>query len=158
MSNLIGARLGGWRRAKGLTQAALAARTGLSQAAVSEIECGRRDVSLRTVFRMAVALDVTPGTLLDADPPRARLDRQEADAVARAVVTGARDLPPAQRRLADACAAAMRPTLEACGAPGAVRARRRGARALRAAEQRFGAEAVRNVLQRIDRHAAAGAR
>jgi len=157
MTNLIGGKVGGWRRARGLSQDALAARAGLSQAAVCEIERGRRDVSLRTVFRLAGALGITPGTLLDADPPWAPLDRQATDRVARAVVTGSRDLPPPLRRLADACAAAMRPTLEACGVPGKSLARRRGLRATHAAELRYGRDAVRLVMQRVDRHAAATA-
>jgi len=157
MNSTIGVRLGGWRRARNLTQAALAARAGLPQAAISIIEHGNRDISLRTVYRLAAALDITPGTLLDKDPPLPTMSRHDVDAIARAIVTGKRDIPPAQRRLADACAAAMRPTLEACGVPGRTRARRRGPSSTRAAEQRYGKEAIRNLLQRVDRHASASA-
>lgn len=158
MSNLIAGRLAGWRRAKGLTQMIVARRAGLPQAAISGIETGRRDLSLRTLFRLARALGVTPGTLLDVEPPRIPLDRNKADEVARAVLLGHRNLPLPLRRLADACAAAMRPTLEACGAPGRVLAGRRGPRAWHMAEQRYGRDAVRLVMQRIDRHASAYAR
>jgi len=158
MSNLIAGRLAGWRRAKGLSQAKVARRAGLPQAAISGIETGRRDLSLRTLFRLARALEVTPGTLLDVEPPRTPLDRNIADEVARAVLSGSRKLSLPLRRLADACAAAMRPTLEACGAPGRALARRRGPRAWHMAEQRYGREAVRLVMQRIDRHASAQAR
>ncbi len=157
MNNLIGERLGGWRRVRGLTQAALASRAGLPQAAVSLTERGLRDVSLRTVFRLAAALKITPGTLLDVDPARTTLTRHDLDAIARAVAEGTRDLPPAQRRLADACAAAMRPTLEACGLRGAVRARRRGRAAILAAIQRCGREQFDMLLERVDRLAGAAA-
>jgi len=46
----------------------------------------------------------------------------------------------------------MRPTLEAFGVPGSARARRRGPRALRAAEQKYGRDVIRLILARIDRH------
>jgi transcriptional regulator with XRE-family HTH domain len=151
-------RLGAWRRHRGLTQAALAARADIPQPAVSEAEMGKRDVGLRTIVRLASALGITPGILLDSDPPRPPLDRHAMDAVARAVVTGHRDLPAGQRRLADACAAAMRPTLEACAVPGAARASRRGARSVRAAKQRYGEDVFDLILERIDRFAGAEAR
>jgi transcriptional regulator with XRE-family HTH domain len=151
-------RLGSWRRHRGLTQAALAARAGIPQPAVSEAEMGKRDVGLRTIVRLAAALGITPGTLLDSDPPRHPLDRHAVDAVARAAVTGRRDLPAGQRRLADACAAAMRPTLEACAVPGAARASRRGIRSVHAAKQRYGEDVFDLILERIDRFAGAEAR
>ncbi len=155
MSNLIGEKLGSWRRSRGLTQSALAARAGLPQAAVSLAERGLRDISLRTLFRLAAALKLTPGTLLDADPPHSTLTRHELDAIAHAVVTGRRNIPPVHRHLADACAGAMRPTLEACETPGAARARRRGRGALLAAIQRYGRERVEMILERVDRLAGA---
>jgi len=153
MTRRVANRLGGWRRAKGLTQAALARLAHVPQSALSEVENGRRDLSLRTLFKLAVALEMTPGTLLDKDPPWLPLTRRQLDAVSRAAVTGRRNLPPAHRLLADACAAAMRPTIEAHAAAGAARSRMRGARSIRAAEQRFGQETVRAILERIDRHA-----
>ena len=154
---MIGENLAGWRRARGLTQSALATRAGLPQAAVSLAERGLRDISVRTLLRLATALEVTPGTLLDGAPPRPSLTRHELDAVARAVVTGGRDLPPAHRRLADACAAAMRPTLEACATAGAGRARRRGRESVLAATQLYGKEQVNMILERVDRLAGAAA-
>ena len=151
-------RLGSWRRHRGLTQAALAARAGIPQPAVSEAEMGKRDVGLRTIVRLAAALGITPGTLLVSDPPRPSLNRHTIDAVARAAVTGRRNLPPHQRQLANACAAAMRPTLEACAVPGASKASLRGARSVRAASQRYGEEVIDLILERIDRFAGAEAR
>lgn len=155
--NTWGARLGAWRIARGLTQAALAKRARLPQPAVSGAERGTRDISLRTLCRIADALAVSPGTLLDRDPPRLALDRHRIDAVARAVISGHRALPRDLRLLADACAGATRPTLEACGIRPALRGRRTGARALRLAEFRFGRPVVEDILNRIDRFAGAAA-
>ena len=158
MANLVGYNIGAWRRARNLTQALLAVRAGIPQAAVSNIEAGRRDVSLRTLYRLASALGLRPGELLDLEPPRTALTRHELDAVARSVVTGRGVLPPAHRRLADACAAAMRPTLEACSVPGMRRGRRLGRNALPAAVQRYGREQVDMILERVDRLAGSEAR
>lgn len=152
MSNVIGDRVAGWRVARGLTQAQLAVRSGVPQAAVSAIESFRRDLTVRTLQRLAAAMELSPGTLLDRDPPRPGLTRLQVDAISRAIVTGTRRLPPAHVRLADACAAEVLPTLEACRAPGAARARRRGPRSLLAAERRFGRETVDLILGRIDKH------
>src|SRR5690348_5238006 len=99
----IGVRAAAWRRHRDLSQQALADRSGVAQAIISRFERHGRDISIRTVCRLAAALDVTPGTLLDQDPPRPDLDRHAIDAVARAMVSGhRRDLPARLRPLADA--------------------------------------------------------
>src|SRR3989338_6148992 len=101
----IGGRVAAWRRHRDLSQQELANRSGVTQAIISRLERHGRDVPVRTLCRLAAALDVTPGTLLDGDPPRPDLDRHAVDAVARAMVSGRRrDLPARLRPLADACA------------------------------------------------------
>ena len=45
------------RRERGLTQAALGERAGLTQARVSDLLRGRRDCNVRTLERLAEALD-----------------------------------------------------------------------------------------------------
>ena len=52
------------RRLGGMTQAELGRRIGLSRASVTNIEHGRHHVSLEQVYRIAVALQVTPQVLL----------------------------------------------------------------------------------------------
>jgi transcriptional regulator with XRE-family HTH domain len=138
-----------------MTQARLAAESGLTQAAVSGIERGRRDLSVRTLLRMAAALRIRPGALLESDPPRPALTRHQVDEVSRAVVSGDRALPRDLRLLADACASAMLPTLEACRCPGAAPARRRGGRSFETAVNRYGRGQVDSILERVDRFAGA---
>lgn len=58
-----------WRSHRGLTQAELARRARIPRPNLSSIERGRRDVSLRTLRTLALALDVTPGTLVDGVLP-----------------------------------------------------------------------------------------
>lgn len=64
------------RRRSGLTQAALAAATGTSQAAISAYEQGRKEPSLRTLSRLLAAmgsqLSVSPATAGVVRPSAAR--------------------------------------------------------------------------------------
>lgn len=60
-----------WRRDRGLTQAELARRAGIPRPNLSAIEQGRHEVSLQTIRRLAAALQVRPGVLVDGVPPGA---------------------------------------------------------------------------------------
>jgi transcriptional regulator with XRE-family HTH domain len=51
--------------AKGLSQEALAELAGLHRTYVGSAERGLRNVSLHNILRLAKALEVTPGQLLD---------------------------------------------------------------------------------------------
>ncbi|MBI2834406.1 MAG: helix-turn-helix domain-containing protein [Acidobacteria bacterium] len=64
----IGKRIRATRRARRLTQHALARRTGLSEPFLSRIENGRAEPSLRTIERIARGLEVTIGDLIAAPP------------------------------------------------------------------------------------------
>jgi len=52
------------RKRLGMTQAALAAATGLSRSYISEVECGREHISLERAERLARAMDCTLTDLL----------------------------------------------------------------------------------------------
>lgn len=53
------------RRRLHLTQEDVSDRSGVHPTEVSRIENGERDVRVSTVFRLAAALEVSPGQLLD---------------------------------------------------------------------------------------------
>ena len=56
------------RFSKGFTQSDVAKRAGeLSQSAVTQIENGQKDPSLKTILKLAKALDVPPSKLIDLD-------------------------------------------------------------------------------------------
>ena len=55
-----------WREHRGLTTHALAERTGLAQAYVSQLETGKRSGSLETLGKLATALAVTIDDLVPA--------------------------------------------------------------------------------------------
>jgi DNA-binding XRE family transcriptional regulator len=65
------------REGKFLTQLELAELVGLNRSTISELEAGVRNAHLRTVRRLAAALDIAPQQLVAA-PPRPR--RQPARA------------------------------------------------------------------------------
>lgn len=60
-----------WRRHRGLTQQGLAIKARVPRSNLSAIERGKRDVSLRTLRTLALALDVRPGVLADGVAPQA---------------------------------------------------------------------------------------
>jgi DNA-binding XRE family transcriptional regulator len=52
-----------WRLAAGLTQTAVAKRSGMNRSYLSHLESGRRNPTLATLERLAKTLKVTPGVL-----------------------------------------------------------------------------------------------
>jgi len=65
-SKAIGAQIQRFRKALGFTQAALAEQARLDTAYVSQVERGFKTLSLDALGRLADALRVQPGALLDA--------------------------------------------------------------------------------------------
>lgn len=52
-----------------LTQEQVAERSGVYAGEISRIELGKRDPQISTLERLAKAVEVTPGQLLDGLPP-----------------------------------------------------------------------------------------
>jgi len=79
-----------WRLKRGLTQEELARRAGVPRPNLSAIERGQREVSLKTVRALAVALDIRPGALVDGITPheeeKGELSREAMERIADAVV------------------------------------------------------------------------
>ena len=74
-----------------MTQAELARASHIPRPNLSTIERGDRDVTLRTLRALALALDVTPGTLADGVSPHqssSPLRREAMERIAAAAVTG----------------------------------------------------------------------
>lgn len=65
----IGSRLRRLRQEKSITQAQLAKLIGVRQSHISKIENNRSSVSIETLEKIANALGVSPGRLIDGDPP-----------------------------------------------------------------------------------------
>lgn len=57
-----------WREHRGLTQAELADKVGTNSNMIGYLEAGERGLSAKWLRRLADALGITPGHLLDHDP------------------------------------------------------------------------------------------
>lgn len=83
-----------WRVHRGLTQEGLSKRARITRPNLSAIERGRREVSLTTLRALALALDVSPGVLVDGISPASAqahvFSRQALERIADAVWKGIR--------------------------------------------------------------------
>lgn len=61
---VLGKRIRETRKAKGLTQEALAYKAGYYSSYIGHVETGRYSPSTHTVWRLSKAMDVEPGELL----------------------------------------------------------------------------------------------
>jgi len=57
-----------WRKFRGLTQERLAERTPFTNGAISQVETGRTSYTQEMLEALAVALDCSPGDLLNVNP------------------------------------------------------------------------------------------
>lgn len=140
------------RIAQGLRQTTLAARTGLTQAAVSWIERGLRVPTVRTLIRLSQALKTSPPTLLEPVAPPS-LSREACDRIARWIVQDAPTLNNSEQRLARAIGSLIIQKLRVHHAPGGrryARSRWDASHRARWVRQAFGDELTRQVLQRVD--------
>jgi len=64
----FGAAVRRWRMQRHLTQSQFAALLGINRTTVSHFEAIRRNISMRTVLRLAVALRVDPALLINWPP------------------------------------------------------------------------------------------
>lgn len=67
MRRLVGRNVARYRRAKGLTQEQLEERSGHNQQYLSDLERGRRNPTVVTLFELAQALGCTPVDLITPD-------------------------------------------------------------------------------------------
>ncbi len=144
-----------WRLKRGLTQEELARRARVPRPNLSAIERGRREVSLKTVRALAVALDVRPGMLVEGIPPQdggetGRLSRKAMERIADAVVRNTPLTQPSEQTLANQLKNLVGSRLRAAGLvkEGAVRLGRVSDRAWLLLSQYPGAE-IESLVARI---------
>lgn len=106
-----------WRASRGLSQKELAGRAHIPRPNLISLELGRRDCTVVTLQRLATALGIRTGQLLDEKPPQltASLGRFERDALARALITGTEPSLPGLKRYFRNLRPLFRPSLEAIG-------------------------------------------
>ncbi|MBC8413697.1 MAG: helix-turn-helix transcriptional regulator [Nitrospira sp.] len=82
-----------WRLHRSLSQEQLAVLSNIPRPNLSDIEKGKRDITLSTIRSLARALNVSPGTLADANPPKPdkwknNLTRESMERIAGAAARG----------------------------------------------------------------------
>jgi transcriptional regulator with XRE-family HTH domain len=111
-----------WRKERGLSQAALAQKAGVPQPNLSDMERGEREVSLRTLRALALALDIRPGVLADGIGPESPkplvLTRERLERVAQAVAEGRALADPAENELVHQATLMTKARLRAVGQKG----------------------------------------
>jgi transcriptional regulator with XRE-family HTH domain len=93
-----------WRLHRGLSQEELAALSGIPRPNLSDIEKGKRDVTLTTIRSLSYALGVSVGTLTNGEPPegdrqKIKLSRERIERIAYSVAHGKAPDDPAERKL-----------------------------------------------------------
>ncbi|MEJ8645335.1 helix-turn-helix transcriptional regulator [Streptomyces sp. MS1.HAVA.3] len=78
------------RKQRGVSMAVLATRSGLSQPFLSQLERGLATPSLSSIYRIAEALDVTPGTFLRPPGRPGTVSHESDPQVIRVSEAGAR--------------------------------------------------------------------
>ena len=93
-----------WRLHRSLSQERLAALSNLPRPNLSDIEKGKRDVTLFTIRSLANALKVSPGTLVNAESPKPEqwkenLTRVSMERIAKSVARATCLGDPAERHI-----------------------------------------------------------
>jgi len=91
-----------WRLARGMSQAELAKAARMSRPNLSGVERGNREVTLGTLRRLALALDVLPGVLVNGEPPAQMnepLGRAALERIAHAAAHGTSTTNEQEQRL-----------------------------------------------------------
>ncbi len=93
-----------WRLHRSLSQEKLAATAGIPRPNLSDIEKGKRDVTLSTIRSLANALGISPGSLVNGNPPRPEnwnddLSRESMEQIASSVAHGKPPEDPAEREV-----------------------------------------------------------
>ncbi len=146
-----------WRLERGLSQEELAQGAHLPRPNLSAIERGAREVSLKTLRSLALALQIKPGVLADGEgpPTQANWSREALERIAMAIVRGKelRDLREAT--LAVHVGNMMRSHLHAQGIV-VPRLRRIGRSASHAwlRSTQYPPEVIRSLIERVREKAA----
>lgn len=148
--------LSAWRSHLQLSQNELAERAGIPRPNLSAIERGRRDPTISTLEKIARALNLSVGQMLDQHPDSIENPgRHTVDEIAQAVASGDRSLTPSENQLADDIASQVINLLESHGAPGAACVKKLSRddfhRPLKT-RARYGAALVDRILKRLPKH------
>lgn len=147
-----------WRMERGLTQGELARAAGVPRPALSALERGRLEPTLKTIRRLAHGLRVRPGLLVDGEPPRAaalpRLSRARLERLAGALCGEPVSLNRDEKTLVPMLTEILRPRLRLAGIPVASRgSARRLRRSWLFVSEWIPSAELAGLVSRIEKHA-----
>ncbi len=90
--------LGSWRKLRGLTQAQLAERSGVSLATVTRLESGDGNITLESLLRILRALGIMDSLITALDPYESEIGRMRSEEKLPQRVRPARLTRPADGR------------------------------------------------------------
>ena len=146
-----------WRNAKGLTQFEVARRSGVSRPNLSAIEQGARDLTVETLRRIALALGIKAGMIIDGIGPtpvieKETLDRAALDRISRSAAGESVRVSGWERRVALDFALIMRSKSSRPGfqkKPGGARAENSASMRLKS---EVGPKLFEHLIHRIEKH------
>ncbi len=146
-----------WRLKRKFTQFELSIRTKISRPNLSVIEEGNRDLTVSTLKRIAQALNVNPGILIDGVAPehqrKRTFSRESLDQIARWVVTQKGKLSPEEIRIGELTRSLLKRklSLDSAISNRLPRTARKEERALLALKALLDSTHIENLLSRIDK-------
>ena len=153
----IGPQISAWRKFRGFSQEDLAQRAAISRPNLSAIEKTHRDLTLSTLRRLAEALNISAGTLIDEAPAQHQplRDRHQIDELARCVANGNRPFDPPTNNMLNQLALLIKTKLKCFGSRGYQTIRRLQAndgQNLFALGHLYGADFIQRILKRTDKY------
>lgn len=150
------AQIRSWRSFKGLSQSMLAKISGIPRPNLIDLETGRRDCTIKTLTRLAQALGISPGTLLDNSPTKIpKLTRFDIDHIARALCYGKpENLPEPFQNINKLLEPIVAPLLRAGGILPSnfpLRISRRASYYRIKAQDQIGVENLERIIKRINK-------
>lgn len=143
-----------WRLAKQLSQSELAVLTRIPQGALSVVERGGRNVTLGSLERIAQALNIETAALFRTPLADLRLDRQEREEIAQAIVQGTTVEDAGKDELVSDLRGIISRKLIAFKTPGAARVRTHRWQVRKrylGLERKYGSELFKDILGRVDK-------
>lgn len=149
-----------WRLHRSLSQERLAALANVPRPNLSDIERGKRDVTLSTILSLANALDISPGTLVNGEPPKpekwkANLTRESMERIAKSVARGTHPKDSLEQYISVLLSKVLRCSLKSVKPrkrhlplPG-----RKGERAWLLLQAMYSAETINSLMMRSLEHA-----
>ena len=149
-----------WRNQKKLTQDGLARRCGVSRPNLSVIEQGGRDLTIQTLRRIANALGVSAGTLVDGLGPHPEygsrvMSRQAIDRISRLAAGQRLRATEREKETALALASIMKYKTSKPGSrPKRLRTIRSENEVLSSLKAELGPEILMNLIRRVEKNLA----